>query len=325
MSGHNVKRAEPETFRLWLIGAIWAFGGITLVGILVGFGLFFRISRISGWDANSENGRPIKVYSKEQIEKFISSVLIVVQNQPLGEENAYADMLFIASFNALEQSLSLVAFASETVVEVEGYGQELLGDAYAFGGPDLLLETINENFGLELTEYACTDTYSLAAMVDLLGGIRMDLTQDEANYINKALKNNLSAGSVTLTGTQSMVHALDNISDEKPMGSAKRSINLVQSAIFNMRKTATKEAMIPLLSLVISRINSNLNIATLRDWGYEILKAEEIEYRSMILPHEDIWKTVDAKTKGIVTNIFKSGELLRETLYGIQENSAYLS
>ncbi len=322
MSEANVKRAE--IFRFWLIRVIWALCGVTLIGVLVGAGLFLRISKLSGWGNNGENKGQTRVYSKEQIEKFISSVLIVVQNKPLGENSAYADMLFIASFNAFEQSLSIVAFAPETIVDVDGYGQILLGEAYTHGGPNLLLETINNNFGLALNEYACTDTYSLAAMIDLLGGIRVELSQDEANYINKALNNNLSAGSATLSGTQSMVHALDNISGQVPMGSPKRSISLVRSAISNMRKTATKEAMIPLLSLVFSKINSNLNIATLRDWGYEILKAEEIEYRSIILPHEDIWKTVDAKSKGITTDIFRSGEMLRQTLYGIQGAEATL-
>ena len=119
---------------------------------------------------------------------------------------------------------------------------------YALGGPGLLVNTINENFELDLQSYACTDTSSLAAMIDLLGGIQTQLSQEEADYINSALDvsgEGIKAGTATLTGVQSMVHAMDDLSDSKPFGSLQRSLDLIYSAIFNMRKTATKEAMLP--------------------------------------------------------------------------------
>ena len=312
-------RTKAEGLRLWLIRAIWCFGGITLAGIVFGGVLLFRISKTSSWSArNGQENQQVEVYSKEQIDKFITSVLIAVQNQPLGQENAPTDMLFIASFNAFEQRLTVVSLASETMVEVEGYGKKSLGQAYALGGPGLLVNTMNQNFGLDLQNYACTDTHSLAAMIDLLGGIQIELTPSEAGYINDALGEDLQAGPVTLTGVQSMVHAMDNLSDQEPLGSLDRSLALIHSAIFNMRKTATKKAMLPLLSLVFSNIQTNLDFAALNDWGYEILKADEIEYQSLILPCEDSWKAVGGKSEELQADIPRNGTLLRETLYNAQ-------
>ena len=316
------KTSQAKDLRVWLIRAIWSLGGVTLFGIVVGVILLFNISKISGWSAeNRQEERQEEVYSKEQIDKFIISVLIAVQNQPLGQDNAQADMVFIASFNAFEQRLTTVALASETLVEVEWHGRKTLGEAYALGGPGLLVNTINQNFELDLQSYACTDTHSLAAMIDLLGGIQIELTPSEAGYINDALEDHtqsLQAGPVTLTGVESMVHAMDNLSDQEPLGSLSRSLALIQSATLNMRKTATKEAMLPLLSLVFSNIQTNLDFAALNDWGYEILKAEEIEYRSLILPCEDSWKAVEGKDKALQADISRNGALLRETLYNAQ-------
>jgi len=82
-----------------------------------------------------------------------------------------------------------------------------------------------------------------------------------------------------------------------------------------MRKTATKEAMLPLLSLVFSNIQTNLDFAALQDWGYEILKSDEIEYRSLILPCEDSWKFTGEKNEEIQADIPRNGALLRKTLY----------
>ena len=319
MKNAKAAKTKAEILRLWIIRAIWGLGGITLAGITLGGILLSSISKSSGWSTrNSQNGQQVDVYSKEQIDKFITSVLIAVQNQPLGQQNANADMLFIASFNAFEQRLTVVALASETMADVEGHGQISLGEAYALGGPGLLVNVINQNFDLDLQSYACTDTNSLAAMIDLLGGIQIQLSQDEAGYISSALGvngENPKAGTATLTGVQSMVHAMDNLSDSKPLGSLERSLNLIHSAIFNMRKTATKEAMLPLLSLVFSNIQTNLDFAALQDWGYEILKSDEIEYRSLILPCEDSWKFTGEKNEEIQADIPRNGALLRKTLY----------
>ena len=131
----NIGQAQAKDVRFWLIKAIWCLGGITLAGIVLGGILLSSISRSSGWGAQNGQEGQVKVYSKEQIDKFITSVLITVQNQPLGQEDAKADMVFIASFNAFEQRLTTVALASETMVEVEGHGQKSLGKPMPWAAP----------------------------------------------------------------------------------------------------------------------------------------------------------------------------------------------
>ncbi len=312
----QLNESKAETLRRWLIRAICCLGAAALAGLAAGGVLLFRIGQMSGWRSPWEHGGQVEIYSQDQIDKFITSVLITVQNQPLGEANAQADMVFIASFNAFDQKLTVVALAGQTLADVEGYGQKSLAEAYELGGPGLLVNTMNENFGLDLQNYACTDTHSLAAMIDLLGGIQTRLTRSEANYINAALGDGgLHAGPVTLTGTQSLVHAMDSLSGRNPLGNLDRSLALVHSAIFNMRKTATKEAMLPLLSLVFSNIHTNLDLVALHDLGYEILKAEEIEYASLILPAADSWEAAGPDGEYLQADIPANAELLREALY----------
>jgi hypothetical protein len=98
-------KTKAETLRFWLIRAIWGLGGITLAGIALGGILLSRISKLSGWSSRNGQEGQVEVYSKEQIDKFITSVLIAIQIQALGQENAQADMVFIASFKALNKGL----------------------------------------------------------------------------------------------------------------------------------------------------------------------------------------------------------------------------
>lgn len=321
--GKAQNKPNTERLRGWLVGIIWTLAGITLAGTVLGGFLVWRISNPSSrvFPTLAEH---VEIYSKEQIDKFVTSVLITVQNQPMGRENAEADMVFIASFNAFEQRLTMVALASETLLEVENHGTKTLGEIYALGGPTLLANAMNQNFDLDLQKYACTDTNALAAMLDLLGGAQAELTPEEAEYIRDALGDtgaNVQAGEVLLTGVQSMVHAMDKRSGQDRLGNLKRSVTLVYSVVSNMRKTATKEAMLPLLSLVFSSIQTNLDIETLRELGYEILQAEEIEYDRMILPCEGSFR--DSGEEGALEiDMPRNGTLLRETLYNASADMA---
>ena len=238
-------------------------------------------------DASFRAGEGDEVYSREQIDKFTTGVLIAVQNSPLSAGTAGADMIFIASFDSFGQRLSVAALHKELLL-----GGERLSDIYKNDGAGGLVNAVNDSFGLDIKYYACTDTLSLGAMIDLLGGIRVKVDFAEAAYINKALgEGNVKAGRVTLNGSASMVYAMDEISGEEQMGGLKRSLELVESAVMNMRKTATKEAMLPLLSLVSGSIRTNLDYSVLHDIGYEIIKAEEMEYKSICIPADGTWDT----------------------------------
>lgn len=195
-------------------------------------------------------------------------------------------MVFIASFDSFRQRLTMAALYSQ--MEINGAA---LSNIYANSGPGGLVNAVNDGFGLDIEYYACTDTASLGAMIDLLGGITVKVDFSEADYINKALgEKSVNAGREKLNGSQSMIYAMDDISGEEQMGGLKRRLELVESAVKNMRRTATKEAMLPLLSLVAGSIKTNLDFPALHDMGYEILKAEEMEYRNIWIPADDSWK-----------------------------------
>ncbi|MDL2235951.1 LCP family protein [Christensenellaceae bacterium OttesenSCG-928-L17] len=316
---HNTPRISRKTLRRFAVWGIRIFGGITLAGILIGVILFVNIGKASGWEA-LRGEKSAGTYSKAQADKFITNVLIAVQNQPMEQAGAEADMLFIASFNAFEQRMTMAAISNDIVVDVEGHGKKTLGEAYALGGPVLLRDTMNAHFDLDIHNYACTTTHSLAAMIDLLGGIRMELTQEEAAYIEEALGESpveQSAQTTLLSGTQSMVHAMDNRSRGEALGGLVRRLNLVNSAVKGMRATATKEAMIPLLSMVFSSIQTNLDIATLRDLGYEILRADEMEYRNLVLPDAQARKADVDAPKSLSLEILREDKQLREALYRV--------
>ena len=72
-------------------------------------------------------------------------------------------------------------------VEIPGYEGNRLNAAYAYGGPELLMETINQNLGTEVYHYAVVNFEAFANLVDAVGGVELELTNEEVQWVNAYL------------------------------------------------------------------------------------------------------------------------------------------
>lgn len=323
------KAPKESLIRIILKVLICIFALVTLGGSMLGYSLFQKISGSSNIELNffsKAEKTPSPIYSQAEIDRFMTNVLIVVQNQPLSSENAPADMVFAVSFNAFEQQLTVVSIAREMLISVDGQ-DVTISDVYRQGGAILLANALNENLGLGIQHYACTDTHSLAAMADLIGGISIRISKEEADYINSAAQASLSHGKTTLSGNHSMIHALDRANGDYTTGVLERQLSLIESAVTNLRATATKEAMLPLLSLVFSNIQTDMDMETLRGVGYDILKADEIEYSGFYLPIEGTWSypsSLDDKNREVfdrdilITDIQANADHIKAELFSAE-------
>ncbi len=119
-----------------------------------------------------------------------------------GGGTSRSDTMIIASVGA--KRVLLTSLQRDTGVNIPGRsGLHRLNAAYAYGGPALLLETVNRNFGLDLSLYAVVDYESFPPLIDVLGGVYVDGVSDaEAEQINhnvyELIKRRLNRGEVSL-------------------------------------------------------------------------------------------------------------------------------
>lgn len=85
-------------------------------------------------------------------------------------------------------TLKLTSVLRDTVVDIPGHGRERVNAAFAYGGAELAMRTLNENFGLNIMHYAAVDFVALAEIVDAVGGVDIDITEDEMAQINANVK-----------------------------------------------------------------------------------------------------------------------------------------
>ncbi len=93
-----------------------------------------------------------------------------------------SDTIIICSIGY--RSVKLVSVLRDTVVDIPGYGRSRVNAAYAHGGAELAMKTINENFGLNISKYAVADYMTLAKFVDAVGGVELVISEEELAHIN---------------------------------------------------------------------------------------------------------------------------------------------
>lgn len=98
------------------------------------------------------------------------------------------DSMIVLSVNLATKEAKLTSFMRDIWVSMHGRSSKgKLNAACVYGGPELTMRTINENFGLNLKYYALVNLSCMADIIDLLGGLYLDVTEAERKALNKGL------------------------------------------------------------------------------------------------------------------------------------------
>lgn len=125
------------------------------------------------------------------------------------ESGTRADAIMIMNVNPAEKSIKLVSLMRDSYVDVPGHGGTKLCHAYGYGGPQLMMKTLNENFDLHITEYMVVDFAQMASIIDAVGGVTVTLTDEELAETNKYIceycwANDMPADEIKESGEQKL-------------------------------------------------------------------------------------------------------------------------
>ncbi len=141
-------------------------------------------------------------------EDYVTNYLIFGIEGFGGAKNT--DSMMIASINTKDNTVKLTSLLRDSYVEIPGYKSNKLNAAYSKGGAALLIKTIETNYKIQIDGYASVDFKSFEEIVDMLGGVTIELGKEEAaylnktNYISKKENRNVHAGVNRLNGNQAM-------------------------------------------------------------------------------------------------------------------------
>ena len=168
-----------------------------------------------------EDGDQIEMYQAEIDESLANSLEKVNQMQHIlllgidarpGETTGRTDTMIILTVDTDTKTIKLMSLMRDIIVAIPGYDNNRLNAAYVFGGADLLLQTIENNFGIHIEHYVGVNFSMLADLIDQIGGLTLTVESeyymDRINAVikedNKVLGIDTNDGLLTQPGEQLM-------------------------------------------------------------------------------------------------------------------------
>lgn len=221
--GKSRKKRHVHKMKPWQIALICI--GV-LIAALFMFGVIYVYAKWSKIDTKAIKAEDIVI--NEEVKKnknvdlgdgFTNVALFGVDSRDgdLGEGNR-TDCIIVASLNNKTKEIKMVSVYRDTLLDLSEGTYQKCNAAYSYGGPVLAINMLNMNLDLDIQDYVTVDFGAIADAVDLLGGIEIEVTEEELPYINqyipetansagKAANLLQSAGLQKLDGTQATTYA----------------------------------------------------------------------------------------------------------------------
>lgn len=101
-----------------------------------------------------------------------------------GDPYGRSDTTILMSIDTVHKKIKLTSFQRDTYVSIPGFGDNKINSAFSSGGVPLSIKTIEANFGIKVDKYAVVDFDSFRDIIYELGGVDIELTLEEIEYIN---------------------------------------------------------------------------------------------------------------------------------------------
>lgn len=271
------------------------------------------------------------IYEEEQKEDEIINILLSGVDTRSYDLNSRSDTIILASYNKTQHTVKLVSFMRDSWVYLPERGWSRINAATVYGGTGLLINTINYNFDLDIQNYVQVKFDDFRKIIDIIGGIDVELTQQEINYINRKLhsddrdwSNDITAepGLVHLNGAQALWHCRNRSignSDYTRTERQREVIGIIIDKILSMSLGEVSSIVFELRNYV----NTNIPMQTILELGYDAMIAGNIEVESSRVPFDgEFWSANKNGASVLELDIDANTALLHEFLgYEVEDSS----
>ena len=241
---------------------------------------------------------------REKLAEMRSLLLIGIDARP-GEETGRSDTMIVVTLDPDGNTIKLTSIMRDLYVEIPGRKNNRINATYVFGGPELLMETIELNFGIHVENYIAVNFSMLGKLIDAIGGLTItvenDYYMDRINAVikqdNKVLGIDLKDGLLTepgeqlMTGKQAQAYARYRYgTSDGDFGRTARQREVV-TLIFE--KLAQKTA-IELMNMVVENrgnVYTNLSVADLAAFAPVLISMKDAQISELRLPIDGGYKS----------------------------------
>lgn len=238
-----------------------------------------------------------------------------------------SDCIMVLTVKEKTKEIKLCSIMRDSWVEVPNYGEAIINWAVNIGGPECTLKTINNNFGLKLDKYIELDLTDLPKIIDKIGGLDFEITEDEVKIINAYINsiNEMAktkephierAGYQHFTGVQATAYCRIRYTEGNDFKRTERQRFIIEK-IFNKISGLSVSEISNLMDYILPLVGTNLSYTEVVDISKNILSIGINKVSKNRFPNDgDHWSTWDYNDYQLRFDKKITSEKINEFIYG---------
>lgn len=314
------KKKKKSGFKRFLIS-------VALIIVFLAAGLYVLVGKVYG-EMNYEEIE--SVTSSPMKEEGVTNILLIGNDSRENGEDGRSDAMILLSISNKTKKIYMTSLLRDMYVDIPGYKGNRLNAAYSYGGAELLMETIEQNFDIHISRYVLVNFEAFANLVDAVGGVDLELTGKEVEYVNGYLVeynillgrpegtdyfDDLSGGMVHLNGPQALAYCRNRYIGTD-FGRTERQRKVLTEVIHKLPKgvlTNPKE----LIDGLMPNLTTNLTQAECYRLSLMAPKVVTYDIIQNSIPIEGTYKDATIRKMAVLEVDFDANKkFLRENLYG---------
>ena len=275
-----------------------------------------------------------EIFQTEELKGYRNVALFGVDSRKgkLGKGQR-TDTIMIASINMDTGEVKLCSVYRDTYLNLGTDKYNKANSAYAQGGPEQALNMLNWNLDLNMTEYMTVGFDALIECIDLLGGVQIDVAENEIEHLNNyqrsmfaedensALNENIvrvtSPGLQTLNGLQATAYCrIRYVGND--FGRTERQRKVLMACLEKAKKCDPVK-LVEILNAVLENVATNIDVTEMASLLKEVANYEVVAQDGM--PFESLRGTGTIGSKGscvVPLDLESNVTMLHEFLFGVE-------
>ncbi|GAA0070262.1 LCP family protein [Clostridium sardiniense] len=289
MGDNKTTKKKMATWKKVLIGVVVA--AIVIIASGMGY-VYATLNKANKVELNKDSlGINENTQANDKKDAIINIALFGV-DAPNGQAGR-SDADLILTIDKKHNKLKLSSIMRDSYVDVKGHGMTKLTHAYAYGGPELALNTINTNFDLAIDKFITVNFSSMPKVIDELGGVDINITKGDLKYINGYIENlnyinktNVDkineVGMHHLNGTQALAYCRIRYDGGDQRRTERQ--RTVLEAVLNKMKDTSPTKYPTILNELLPLVTTNISSSEFISLGKDILDTGATSFQDLRVP-----------------------------------------
>ncbi|MBR3459336.1 MAG: LCP family protein [Clostridia bacterium] len=265
------------------------------------------------------------IYVENAIDPDVVNILVIGEDDSLDAVSGRSDVTLIVSYNQRLHTVKTISVLRDTWVYISGRDRwNRINAAYRFGGVGLAINTINENFGLDIQYYMKTDFNNLVSIIDKLGGLDVPLSEEELAYYAKTHPNNTITdgenGVYHLNGEQVLAHVRNRTIGNGDWSRTERQRIVMNSLLKRARQEKDIVSLTSLIYSLTDYIDTNLSPWQMISIGSGVVFGSNLNNTQKgTIPCTGSWNYAYEGSMAVIhIDLEKNRQWIRGFIYGVQ-------